>query len=196
MTQTQTDNRQRILQAARDAFVAEGYRCSIDRIASLAGVVKQTIYNHFPTKESLFDEVTRENVALFTVSLSGDPSTPRATLIEFGRTFRACVLQGTCMAAMRTMVSEALRFPDMAARTYELGPGETRRRLASYLKRAMDAGKLRRDDELFAADMLVGMLIGAERTRQLFGVAAEPTDEEQRLSAIIDCFLRAYAATE
>ena len=186
------DNRERILQAAREAFVTEGYRCSIDRIAQLAGVAKQTVYNHFPTKEILFDEVTRANVAYFTVSLGGDPTQPRHALIEFARAFRACVLSGTCMASMRTIVGETQRFPDMAARTYHLGPEETRRQLAAFLQRAMQEGPLRQDDALFAADMLTGMLIGAERTRLLFGVALEPNDEEARLTAIVDCFLRAY----
>lgn len=186
------DNRERILQAAREAFVTEGYRCSIDRIAQLAGVAKQTVYNHFPTKEALFDEVTRANVAYFTVSLGGDPSKPRAALIEFARAFRSCVLSGTCMASMRTMVAEAQRFPEMAARTYHLGPEETRRQLAAFVARAMHGGYLRNEEPTFAADMLLGMLIGAERTRLLFGVSPEPVDEEARIAAIVDCFLRAF----
>lgn len=191
-TPSPLDNRERILQAARDAFVTEGYRCSIDKIAQLAGVAKQTVYNHFPTKEALFDEVTRANVAYFTVSLAGDPHALRPALLEFASTFRDCVLSGTCMASMRTIVGEAQRFPEMAARTYHLGPEETRRQLAAFLTRAMLAGVLRDDDALFAADMLLGMLIGAERTRLLFGVSPEPVDEEARVMAIVDCFLRAF----
>ncbi len=189
---TLQDSRERIMQAAREAFVTEGYRCSIDRIAQLAGVAKQTVYNHFPNKEALFDEVTRANVSFFTVPLAGDPSKPRQTLIEFARAFRACVLSGTCMASMRTMVGEAQRFPEMAARTYHLGPAETKHQLAQYLARAMQAGCLREDTPDFAADMLISMLIGAERTRLLFGVPLEPIDEEARIAAVIDCFLRAY----
>lgn len=189
---TPQDSRERIMQAAREAFVTEGYRCSIDRIAQLAGVAKQTVYNHFPNKEALFDEVTRANVSFFTVPLSGDHTSPRQALIKFAHVFRSCVLAGACMASMRTMVGEAQRFPDMAARTYHLGPAETKRQLGAYLERAMQAGCLRQDDPDFAADMLLGMLIGAERTRLLFGVALEPIDEAARVIAIIDCFMRAY----
>ena len=180
------------MDAAREAFIAEGYRCSIDKIAQLAGVAKQTVYNHFPTKEVLFDEVTRENVSIFTVPLAGSAERPREALTEFARAFRACVLGGHCMAGMRTIVSEAGRFPEMAARTYKLGPEETMQRLTDYLRKSMQAGKLRQDDPRFAADMLVGMLVGAERTRLLFGVSPEPFDEEARVVAIVDCFLRAY----
>lgn len=180
------------MDAAREAFIAEGYRCSIDKIAQLAGVAKQTVYNHFPTKEALFDEVTRENVSIFTVPLAGSAERPREALAEFARAFRSCVLGGNCMASMRTMVSEAVRFPEMAARTYRLGPEETMQRLTQYLRKAMESGALRQDDPRFAADMLVGMLVGAERTRLLFGVQREPFDEEARVIAIIDCFLRAF----
>ena len=186
------DNRQRIMDAAREAFIAEGYRCSIDKIAQLAGVAKQTVYNHFPTKEALFDEVTRENVSIFTVPLAGSAEHPREALVEFARAFRACVLGGNCMASMRTMVSEAVRFPEMAARTYRLGPEETMQRLTQYLRKAMESDALREGDPRFAADMLVGMLVGSERTRLLFGVQPEPFDEEARVTAIIDCFLRAF----
>lgn len=180
------------MDAAREAFITEGYRCSIDRIAQLAGVAKQTVYNHFPTKEALFDEVTRDNVSVFTVPLAGNPAEPRETLTEFARAYRSCVLSGYCMASMRTIISEAQRFPEMVARTYHLGPAETMQRLAEYMAKSMDCGALRRDDPRFAADMLVGMLVGSDRTRMLFGVAPEPVDEEKRIAAILDCFMRAF----
>lgn len=193
MAPTLQDNRERIIQAARDAFVTEGYRCSIDKIAQLAGVAKQTVYNHFPTKEALFDEVTRANVSVFTVPLAGSPQHPRETLTEFARAFRGCVLSGACLASMRTIISESQRMPEMAERTYVLGPEETMQRLAAYLQKCIEAGSLRAGDARFAADMLVGMLVGAERTRLLFGVAPEPFDEEARIAAILDAFLRAFA---
>lgn len=187
------DNRQRIIAAAREAFTTEGYRSSIERIAQLAGVAKQTVYNHFPTKEALFDEMTRDNMNLFLVSLSGSPENPRQTLIEFGRKYYEGVLSGQCVAWMRMIAAESGRFPDMAERTYQLGPLAMLGQLSDYLERVMQAGKLRSDDPLFAAEMLYGMLSGAERTRMLFGVEREPYDLEARVNAIIDCFMHAYA---
>ncbi len=187
------DNRQRIIEAAREAFTTEGYRSSIERIAQIAGVAKQTVYNHFPTKEALFDEMTRDNMNLFLVSLSGSPDNPRQTLIEFGRKYYEGVLSGQCVAWMRMIAAESGRFPEMAQRTYQLGPVAMLEQLGSYLERAMQVGRLRSDDPLFAAEMLYGMLSGVERTRMLFGVEREPYDLETRVSAIIDCFLHAYA---
>jgi TetR/AcrR family transcriptional repressor of mexJK operon len=190
------DSRQRIIQAARDAFTTQGYRSSIEHIAQLAGVAKQTVYNHFPTKEALFDEMTRENLNMFVVSLSGSPSHPRQTLLEFGRKYYEGVLSGQCVAWVRMIAAESPRFPEMAARSYELGPAAMLAQLADYLRRAMEVGQLRQDDPVLAAEILYGMLSGAERTRMLFNAEREPYDQEVRVTAIIDCFMRAYAPHE
>ena len=50
------ETRNRLIQAAREAFMAEGYRASVEGIAARAGVAKQTLYNHFPSKDELFSE--------------------------------------------------------------------------------------------------------------------------------------------
>jgi hypothetical protein len=58
----------------------------------------------------------------------------------------------------------------------------------------MDEGVLRRDDSRFAAEMLLSMLEGFDRTRRLLGEPSLPADQEQeRLARIVDCFLQAYA---
>ncbi|MDH5264591.1 MAG: TetR/AcrR family transcriptional regulator, partial [Betaproteobacteria bacterium] len=46
--------RERLVRAASEVFREEGYRASIDAIAARAGVARQTIYNHFASKEDLF----------------------------------------------------------------------------------------------------------------------------------------------
>src|ERR1700728_3738805 len=50
-------NRDRVLDAARAAFGAEGSDASLDEIARRAGVGAGTVYRHFPTKEALFEAV-------------------------------------------------------------------------------------------------------------------------------------------
>jgi AcrR family transcriptional regulator len=46
-------NRDRVIEAAREAFAAEGLGVPIDEIARRAGVGVGTIYRQFPTKETL-----------------------------------------------------------------------------------------------------------------------------------------------
>lgn len=50
-------NRARVLEAAREAFAAEGLAVPLDEIARRAGVGAGTVYRHFPTKEALFEAV-------------------------------------------------------------------------------------------------------------------------------------------
>src|ERR1041385_1502824 len=54
--ETRSTRKQRaIMDAARTLFLEQGYAgTSMDEVAGLAGVSKQTVYKHFTDKESLF----------------------------------------------------------------------------------------------------------------------------------------------
>src|ERR1700746_3636162 len=52
-------NRQRILDVAKDAFARHGANASLDDIAKQAGVGPGTLYRHFPTREELLQAVYR-----------------------------------------------------------------------------------------------------------------------------------------
>lgn len=55
-------NRERILEAAKDAFSASGADASLDDIAKQAGVGPGTLYRHFPTRDALLEAVYRSEV--------------------------------------------------------------------------------------------------------------------------------------
>ncbi len=186
-------NRGRVLRAATAAFTLDGYRASIERIAQRAGVAKQTVYSHFPSKEELFKEVARELATRVLVQLdTGDDL--RAGLQRFALGFRGRVLQAEGIAMFRTLAAEIPRFPALARAIYAGGPGETARGLARYLEKAMAAGHLRRDDPQFAAELLLGMLVGHDRIKRLFGVARYSARGDARRSArIVDSFLQMYS---
>jgi AcrR family transcriptional regulator len=53
-------NRERILEAAREVFAADGVGAQIDDVARTAGVGVGTVYRHFPTKDALMAELVRQ----------------------------------------------------------------------------------------------------------------------------------------
>lgn len=190
----QFDSRQRLIRAAAEAFMEEGYRASIDRIAARAGVARQTVYNHFASKDDLFSEVAHIAAGAILVSLDGDGGDLRERLLRFGAALRQKIIGDEGLAMFRTLSAEAPRFPALAQAFFDKGPGQAARRLTEFLARAMDEGKLRREDPRFAAEMLLSMLEGFDRTRRLLGAPFLPTDQEQeRVARIVDCFLQAYA---
>jgi TetR/AcrR family transcriptional repressor of mexJK operon len=188
---TSPGTRQRLLEAACEAFREEGYQVSIDRIAARAQVARQTLYNHFHSKDELFGEVVRHSVQSVLVTLDGDGDL-RATLLAFGDAYRTRLLNPTGIAIFRTMVAEAPRFPELAKQFFRQGPQTTRKRLADYLARAMEAGRLRRDDPDFAAEMLTAMLLDLDRLRGLIDLQTELLDST-KTARVVDCFLRTFA---
>jgi len=186
-------NRERVLRAATAAFTSDGYRASIDRIAHRAGVAKQTVYSYFPSKDELFKEVVREMASRVLVQLDADRDV-RAGLISFALAYRGRVLRAEGIAMFRTLAAEIPRFPSIARAIYAGGAGETARGLAQYLRRAMDAGELRRDDARFAAELFLGMLVGHDRIKRLFGgTQISGSAETRRATRIVDYFLRMYS---
>lgn len=189
-----TETRSRLIQAARDAFMAEGYRASVEGIAARAGVAKQTLYNHFPSKEELFSESVGLVSASIVVSLDGKTDDVRATLLKFCTAFRQKVHGVEGISMFRTLMAEAARFPSLAQAFFAKGPEQTATRLANFLDRAMTADQLRKDDPRFAAEMLLGMLHNIDHLRRLSGnTPLSEALENDRIRQILDCFLRAYA---
>ncbi|MBT8111987.1 MAG: TetR/AcrR family transcriptional regulator [Gammaproteobacteria bacterium] len=189
-----TESRQRLIDAATEAFMEEGYSASIDRIAERAGVARQTVYNQFLDKKDLFSEVANRAADTILVPLDGDGTDIRTQLIQLGVGLRQRILGDEGVAIFRTLIAEAPRLPALAQAFFEKGPGRTLVRLTSFIDRAMDDRKLRRDDPQFAAEMLISMLDGFENSRRMLGVSTFPSDEEQnRITQIVDAFLRAYA---
>ena len=183
-----------MLEAAKEAFLSKGYSASMDSIASRALVAKQTLYNQFSSKETLFREVVRVATESILVALDDNSNDLRSDLIRFANAYRGATLSYSGIAMFRTLTSEAQRFPILASAVYAVGPGQTLRQVALFIDKHMRAGRLRRDDPNLASEMLLGMLVGVDRTRYLLGVEEAPsTVSDTKTTFIIDNFLRAYA---
>ncbi|OGA38261.1 MAG: hypothetical protein A3G28_04840 [Betaproteobacteria bacterium RIFCSPLOWO2_12_FULL_68_19] len=189
---TPAPNRERVLRAATSAFLARGYGSSVEEIARRAGVAKQTVYHHFPSKDLLFKDVARELARRVLIELEDAPRDLRGALVAFGEAYRDRALGTQGIATFRTLVPEIPRFRALARAMYAASAGEMARRLAQAIGRAMEEGRLRREDPRFAAELLLGMLVGHDRIKRLFGVPLAEESESGRTARIVDCFLRAF----
>ena len=188
-----TDTRARILEAALDTFCAKGYGACVDDIARRAGVVKQTLYHHYGSKDSLFREALTGLVQVLLVDLVARSGSLREDLLRFAESFQAQAMSEQGLALHRMLVAESPRFPELARavfETWQLAGTE----LARLLREAMERGELRRDDPEFAADMLISLLTGTQRDMYLLGMPVACPQQSGRMARIVDCFLRAYAA--
>lgn len=189
--ESRSDARHRLLEAAMESFREEGYRVSIDRIAARAHVARQTVYNHFGSKDELFAEVIRQASQSVLVTLQSEGEL-RSVLHAFGQAYRERLLGADGIAIFRTLTAEAPHFPHLARQFFDVGPAATRARLADVLSMAMNRGELRRDHPHFAAEMLTAMLVDFDRLKALLTLEILPVDP-RKTQGIVDCFLRAFA---
>ena len=178
-------HRERVLRAATSSFLARGYGSSIDDIARRAGVARQTVYQHFASKDDLFKAVAGDLAKRVLVELEGGDV--RASLLRFALAYRKRALGAQGIATFRTLVPEVPRFRALARSMYASTAGEMVRRLAEFLQQKLDV-----PDPEFAAEMLLSMLTGQDRLKRLFAVAPGAESEAARTARIVDCFLKAH----
>lgn len=186
-------NRERLLIAAKELFREQGYDASVDAIIGRAGVARQTFYNHFKSKESLFAEAIRGCFLEIIAPLNEHPDDLRGSLKSFAAIYRQKALSPEGIASYRTLSGQAQRFPEMVCEVYESGAGQMIARLADFLGKAMAQEQLRQADPRFAAELLMAMVLGQERSLRLFGIQRPPEDETLKVSTVIDGFLRMFA---
>jgi len=195
--------RRAILEAGTTLFLRTGYRgTSMDEIAALARVSKQTVYKHFADKQSLFSEIvisTVEEVAepihaeVLALQDSGDLE---ADLRGLARQLLGMVMQPRILQLRRLVVGEAGRFPELGRTFYEQGPGRTIAALATVFERLADRGVLRPDDPLLAAAHFNWLVMSIPLNRaMLLGEDEPPASAEldEYADAGARAFLAAYA---
>jgi AcrR family transcriptional regulator len=107
--------------------------------------------------------------------------------------YREKLLSAEGLGFFRILAAETVRFPQLAASFYRSGPAQTAARLSVVLNEAMARGEMRSASPEFAANMLLSMLVGADRSRYLFSGDPPPDPDPDHVTRIIDCYLRAFA---
>jgi AcrR family transcriptional regulator len=160
-------NRERILEVAKDAFTRHGADASLDEMARLAGVGAGTLYRHFPTRDALIEAVYRsevEKIAAAARRLANELSPLEA--------LRAWMLLFVDYIAAKQIIAPALNsMVGGASKLHEGSRAQIQGAIEALVKRAIQSGDLRRDLDPF--DLL----------RALIGVSHVPTGPDWKQSA-------------
>ncbi len=194
--------RRAILEAATDLFLQGGYLgTSMDEIAALAAVSKQTVYKHFGDKERLFTEIVVSSVNEVSdpntsevqhLGAGGDLETELRQLAsrQLGR-----VMQPKLLQLRRLVIAESGRFPELGRAFYDRGPGRTIAVLAASFERLASQGRLRLDDPLLAAAHFNWLIMSIPLNEAMLLGNDDPpaTAELDRYAAAgVSAFLAAY----
>ncbi len=180
-----------IVEAATTAFLQKGFDgTSMDEIATLAAVSKQTVYKHFADKDTLFAEIvlaTTEDVnqivSLVTDTLTDTPDLERDLGI-LAQTFVTALMQPRVLRLRRMIIASADRFPELGTSWYEQGFERALTAMATAFQGLAERGRLRLADPAMAANQFVGMLLWIPVNKAMF------TGNE---NAVTDAELKHYA---
>ena len=194
--------RRAILAAAATVFLQKGYLgTSMDEVAALASVSKQTVYKHFSDKERLFGEVVAAMVdevsdpvheVVLHLDESGDIE---AGLHDLARRQLAMVMQPRLLRLRRLVIGESARFPELGRTFYERGPERTIDALASVLEQLARRGSLEIDDPRLAAAHFNWLVMSIPLNQAMLQGSDEPASPEELdhyADAGVRAFMRAY----
>ncbi len=113
-----TPKQEQILQGAMRVFLSCGYAgTSMDRVATEAGVSKQTIYSHFVNKEGLFKALLEwMTLSRFQEVYDGNRlcGEPEILLRQLAKIYGSRVADQNYLCLIRLIIGESDRFPELA----------------------------------------------------------------------------------
>lgn len=197
-------------QAIRDAAVAVYLRSgdvhsSVEEIAAVAGVSKQTVYNQFSDKETLFIEAIQATVGPIQESFAQLISSPAVSDDTAGDGFKAevraiarrlirSVARPDVIRLRRIVIAEADRYPDLARDWYEQGPAQSVRTLAAIFSTYAERGLIVADDLMIAAEQFNWLVLGHVLNTLMFTLPDNPFTEAD-LDRIADAGARVSLGT-
>ncbi|WP_329389570.1 TetR/AcrR family transcriptional regulator [Streptomyces sp. NBC_01351] len=192
---------QAILEAATTVFLNKGYSgTSMDDIAKLAAVSKQTVYKHFADKEKLFAAIVLattdriDGMIDLVTDVPADADGLEEALTRLARRLLATLTQPQVLQLRRLIIANADTFPELGATWYEQGFERVLATLAATFRRLTDQGLLKADDPMLAAHHFAGLLLWIPVNQAMFHGSAQHSDAdlERYAAGGIRAFLAAY----
>ena len=147
-------NRERILEAAKEAFTRFGGSASLDEIARQAGVGAGTLYRHFPSRDALIEAVYRSEVEK--LAAAGRKFAEAMPPIDALRSWMLLFVDH--MAAKQIIAPALNSMVGGPTRLYEGSRSLFHGAMDALVKRAIKSGDIRKDiDALDLLRPLIGV---------------------------------------
>lgn len=198
---TQSKNRDKskkratILNGAIDVFISTGYElASMDKIAEAAGVSKRTVYNHFGSKENLFQAIVndflsqRQNLKII---IYDSKRSLEEQLLAFANAEIFLIDSPRRLGLSKVLTMVFLKDTNYASETVAKYP-PVYDMLLDWLKEAEKDGKIKADSLILAARVFYALVEGAVTYPAIFTNGINKTAIKPMIDEIIATFLARY----
>ncbi len=169
-----------ILNAAVKTFDGDGFdRTSMDQIAATADVSKRTVYNHFASKEDLFDAIVNQlhsRCSILRFNFDPDRDLERQ-LIEIGHSYLTLMTSDEFMKLARVVLSRFIQYPEKAGQMLR-GHGDTQAAIITWMTAAKKDGNLEIDDPETSAVQFMALMNAFAFWPQLIGGEERPSTSQ------------------
>ena len=147
--------------AATEEFLTRGFLgTSMDRIAESAKVSKRTVYDHFPSKDDLFqaivDEILKRVEEMPVHEYSGEKALDEQ-LLEIGNTFAKTITEREFMKLSKVVIASFIQSPGWAHNTIK-AYSRLRQDMIALFKGGKKDGRLNIKDPEKAATQFCGLI--------------------------------------
>ena len=195
---TQSDRKKAaVIEAAIEEFKEKGFQgASMDSISARAGVSKRTVYNHFSSKDLLFQQLALQffQYAAEMTHLEYQPLQPlEVQLLQFAEKEIALLALENFRDMARVMLSECIHSPQLVATT--MGQlNEQQSDLQLWISAAIEDGRLKEMDPEQGAAQLLGLIKASAFWPQILMAKPVPGPEQraQIAESSVGMFLSYY----
>ncbi|MEM7064640.1 MAG: TetR/AcrR family transcriptional regulator [Cyanobacteria bacterium P01_B01_bin.77] len=160
-TRRNSPKRAAVVEAATEEFCSRGFSgASMDRIAEVANVSKRTVYDHFPSKDDLFqaivDKILQQIGEMPSHEYSAEKPLDRQ-LLAIGKTFAATITGKDFMKLSRVLISRFIQAPEWAHNTIT-AYARLRRDMIAFFEAGKKDGRLKIRNSEKAAAQFCGLI--------------------------------------
>jgi AcrR family transcriptional regulator len=185
------ETKERILQAAMQVFVENGYAGATTRaIAAVAEVNEVTIFRRFGSKDGLFEAVLDRFSALpdfasaFQSQLTGEY---RQDMLALGGHLMRVFVER--QQALHLALCEASRISEMRGPLVQM-PRRLRQMFAAYFQSQIDAGRIRDLNAEVMAQAFIGIFFSYHMLQTIFAdPIADGLSQEELVAQFVDLFI-------